>query len=225
VLRPALGEVGDETPLYTDVFWLEVATSIGHRRAAERLAHRFAGCAAVTTGTRVPTCITRHLAAADALLGRPRAARDRYETALTQTAGLGFRPEAALVHLELADLLLTDFPQDREAATSHLEHAIAELTALDMQPARHRARALAARLTTTPASALTREPSAPDGLSAREVEVLRLIAAGKTNKEIADTLFISLNTVLRHVTHIFAKTGCANRAEAATFAARHGLSG
>jgi DNA-binding CsgD family transcriptional regulator len=66
-------------------------------------------------------------------------------------------------------------------------------------------------------------PISVAGLSAREIEVLRLIASGKSNKEIAETLFISLNTVLRHVTHIFEKTGCANRAEAATYAARHGL--
>jgi DNA-binding NarL/FixJ family response regulator len=64
---------------------------------------------------------------------------------------------------------------------------------------------------------------APDGLSPREVEVLRLIAAGRTNQEIADRLVISLNTVARHVSNIFAKTGVANRAEAATYATRNGL--
>jgi DNA-binding CsgD family transcriptional regulator len=61
------------------------------------------------------------------------------------------------------------------------------------------------------------------GLSARELEVLRLIAAGKTNAQIADELVISQNTVARHVSNIFDKIGVANRAEAATFAARHGL--
>jgi non-specific serine/threonine protein kinase len=65
----------------------------------------------------------------------------------------------------------------------------------------------------------------PDGLSEREVEVLRLLAAGKSNKEIADALVISLNTVYRHVTHIFEKTGAVNRTEAAAYAIRHGLTG
>jgi DNA-binding CsgD family transcriptional regulator len=63
----------------------------------------------------------------------------------------------------------------------------------------------------------------PDGLSAREVEVLRLLAAGKSNREIAARLVISPNTVTRHVSHILSKTNSANRAEAATYAVRHGL--
>jgi len=60
-------------------------------------------------------------------------------------------------------------------------------------------------------------------LSSRELEVLRLVAAGKSNQEIADALVISLNTVLRHVSHIYDKTGAANRAEAASYATRRGL--
>jgi pimeloyl-ACP methyl ester carboxylesterase/DNA-binding CsgD family transcriptional regulator len=63
----------------------------------------------------------------------------------------------------------------------------------------------------------------PDGLTEREVQVLRLIAVGATNQEIADQLSISLNTVARHVSNIFDKTGVANRAEAATYAGRNGL--
>jgi DNA-binding CsgD family transcriptional regulator/pimeloyl-ACP methyl ester carboxylesterase len=74
---------------------------------------------------------------------------------------------------------------------------------------------------TEPASVDQSAP--PNGLSAREVEVLRLIAAGKSNPQIADELVISLNTVQRHVSNILAKTGLANRAEAASFATRHGL--
>ncbi|MBE0611676.1 MAG: response regulator transcription factor, partial [Dehalococcoidia bacterium] len=62
-----------------------------------------------------------------------------------------------------------------------------------------------------------------EGLSAREVEVLRLIAAGRTNAEIADELFISPHTVGRHVSNIFAKLDIANRADAAVWAVRNGL--
>jgi DNA-binding CsgD family transcriptional regulator/class 3 adenylate cyclase len=65
--------------------------------------------------------------------------------------------------------------------------------------------------------------SSPDRLSQREVDVLRLIAAGRTNQEIADGLVISVNTVLRHVSNIFHKTGVANRAEAASYAHLHEL--
>ncbi len=53
--------------------------------------------------------------------------------------------------------------------------------------------------------------------------MLRLVAAGRSNREIAAALFISHNTVLRHVSNILAKTGAANRAEAAAYATRHGL--
>ena len=63
----------------------------------------------------------------------------------------------------------------------------------------------------------------PHGLTAREVEVLRLVASGKTNQQIAEELVISLNTVLRHVSNIFGKTGSSNRADATMYAARKGL--
>ncbi|MBE0608979.1 MAG: helix-turn-helix transcriptional regulator [Dehalococcoidia bacterium] len=63
----------------------------------------------------------------------------------------------------------------------------------------------------------------PDGLSEREVEVLRLIAAGRSNAEIAEGLFISPHTVGRHVSNIFGKLGIANRADAAAWAVRNGL--
>ncbi|HEY7466042.1 MAG TPA: alpha/beta fold hydrolase [Dehalococcoidia bacterium] len=64
---------------------------------------------------------------------------------------------------------------------------------------------------------------AGSGLSHREVEVLRLIAAGKSNAQIADELVISQNTVIRHVSNIFGKIGAANRAEAASYATRNGI--
>jgi DNA-binding CsgD family transcriptional regulator len=61
------------------------------------------------------------------------------------------------------------------------------------------------------------------GLSAREVEVLRLVASGSTNDEIAARLCVSRNTVATHLRHILEKTSSANRAEASTFAVRKGL--
>jgi DNA-binding NarL/FixJ family response regulator len=66
-------------------------------------------------------------------------------------------------------------------------------------------------------------PARGPELSIREVEVLRLLAAGKSNQQIAEELVISLNTVTRHVSHIYAKTGAANRAQAAVFARDRGL--
>jgi DNA-binding NarL/FixJ family response regulator len=63
----------------------------------------------------------------------------------------------------------------------------------------------------------------PAQLTPREVEVLKLIAAGKSNQEIASDLVISINTVTNHVKNIPGKTGTANRTEAANFAHPHGL--
>jgi pimeloyl-ACP methyl ester carboxylesterase/DNA-binding CsgD family transcriptional regulator len=60
-------------------------------------------------------------------------------------------------------------------------------------------------------------------LSDREIEVLRLLATGRSNQQIADELVISLNTVRRHVSNVFDKTGAANRAQAAVYAKEQGL--
>jgi DNA-binding CsgD family transcriptional regulator/tetratricopeptide (TPR) repeat protein len=67
------------------------------------------------------------------------------------------------------------------------------------------------------------EPTYPLGLSTREVGVLRLIATGCSNREIGEQLFISQNTVANHVRSILQKTGCVNRADAAAYATRNGL--
>ena len=63
----------------------------------------------------------------------------------------------------------------------------------------------------------------PGGLSEREVQVLRLVAAGKTNREIARDLALSEKTVARHLSNIFAKLGVPSRAAATAFALREGL--
>jgi DNA-binding NarL/FixJ family response regulator len=63
----------------------------------------------------------------------------------------------------------------------------------------------------------------PDGLTAREVDVLRGIAGGRTNAEIAAELYISEVTVKSHINHLFAKIGARSRAEAVRYAYEHGL--
>jgi DNA-binding NarL/FixJ family response regulator len=63
----------------------------------------------------------------------------------------------------------------------------------------------------------------PAGLTAREAEVLRLLADGRTNREIAARLVLSVHTVERHVANAYRKTGAHNRAEATTFVIRVGL--
>jgi len=68
-----------------------------------------------------------------------------------------------------------------------------------------------------------RSPESPEKLTKRETEVLRLLAEGKANKEIASTLFISETTVKTHVSNILTKLGIPSRTQAALYAVRIGL--
>jgi DNA-binding NarL/FixJ family response regulator len=70
----------------------------------------------------------------------------------------------------------------------------------------------------TPAASTTR-----GGLSLREAQVLRLVAAGKTNRAIADELFLSEKTVHRHLSNIFTKLEVGSRSAATAYAFRHNL--
>jgi DNA-binding NarL/FixJ family response regulator len=74
-------------------------------------------------------------------------------------------------------------------------------------------------------SLLTMDLGGPDGLTDREVEVLRLLAAGLSNRAIGERLYISTNTAANHVRSILIKTGAANRTQAAMYAADHELLG
>ena len=72
----------------------------------------------------------------------------------------------------------------------------------------------------------TEQPNPPDypsGLRQREVEVLRLLALGKSNREIGDELVITEGTVRRHVSNVYDKIGVSNRTEATRYALREGL--
>jgi len=65
--------------------------------------------------------------------------------------------------------------------------------------------------------------ASPAGLTPRESEVLRLIAAGQTNREISQHLVLSERTVARHITNIYTKIGARSKAEATAYALRHGM--
>ncbi len=77
--------------------------------------------------------------------------------------------------------------------------------------------ALEERLKAAPA------PRSPDGLARREVEVLRLVAHGRSNQATAEELVLSVRTVERQITNLYGKIGAGGRAEAATYALRHHL--
>ncbi|HLH15006.1 MAG TPA: response regulator transcription factor [Solirubrobacteraceae bacterium] len=78
-------------------------------------------------------------------------------------------------------------------------------------------------LASTPAPGAARRRELPDGLTTREAEVLGLIAAGFTNREIAERLVVSEATVKTHINHVFAKIDARDRAAAINYAAAHGI--
>jgi len=108
-----------------------------------------------------------------------------------------------------AGYLLKDLPAAELADAVRLAHA--GVTPLDDAAARRLASALA-----------TAEP-APEMLTARETEVLRLIAAGATNREIAGRLYLSEGTVKNHISRILSRLGLRDRTQAAIYGRDHGL--
>ena len=74
-----------------------------------------------------------------------------------------------------------------------------------------------------PACAVPGRREALAGLTAREVEVLILLARGLSNKQVAQQLVITPKTAGNHIEHIYAKIGASSRAAAAMFAVQHGL--
>jgi DNA-binding CsgD family transcriptional regulator len=99
---------------------------------------------------------------------------------------------------------------DEDSAVAELTTAHRAFAALDAGPAQRETAALL-------------HPCAPGGLSAREIDVVRLVAEGRTNPEIAATLFLSEKTVARHLSNIFAKLDVSSRTAAAAFAFEHQL--
>jgi ATP/maltotriose-dependent transcriptional regulator MalT len=94
---------------------------------------------------------------------------------------------------------------------------------LEVQAARRTFARLGARRDALNAAALLASPDRPAGLTPRELEVLRLVAGGRSNRQIAQTLAISEHTAGRHMQNIFAKLGVSSRVAATAFAIEHHL--
>jgi tetratricopeptide (TPR) repeat protein len=139
VARPGIGSDEDETEAYLDIAALQAAVLAGHRPAAELLLHRLAGSSSVMSGLWHTTCTARHLGAAAAFLGRHDEARKYYQEAIRACTEMKFRPELALTHLQLAELLLEYYPKERAEALEHLDFAINEFREMKMQPSLERA--------------------------------------------------------------------------------------
>jgi tetratricopeptide (TPR) repeat protein len=139
VARPSIGSAEDETPLSADIISLEAAVLAGHHQAAELLLRRLAASRSITTGLALHQCVSHHLGAAAALLGRPDEARKYYEKAIKVCTETRYRPALALGRLQLAELLLEHYPDEKKEALEHLDFAIKEFQDMKMQPSLERA--------------------------------------------------------------------------------------
>jgi DNA-binding CsgD family transcriptional regulator len=127
--------------------------------------------------------------------------------AFNELHGLGVRHEAARTRLLIADTCAA--LGDHDAAAMEAKGAQSVLDAL------------ASSMAGEPASAETGTTTSPGGLTQRELEILRLLARGRTNRAIAQELVISEKTVASHVSHIFTKLGVASRSAATAYAYDH----
>ncbi|MGD9891787.1 MAG: LuxR C-terminal-related transcriptional regulator, partial [Dehalococcoidia bacterium] len=217
-----------------DIHWLpailclsSVCATLGDARHSATLyrllsphAHRIAvaGGANVCFGA-----VSHYLGILAATLGDWEAAARHFDDALDRNLRLTAPPLLARTrHAYAAMLLARDGRGDRARARHLAEQALATARELGMARLEAQVRALQGRLDrdVPPADPAARYPG---GLSAREAEVLRLVAAGRTNKEIAAALVLSVSTVQNHLVTIYRKIDARNRADATAFALRHGL--
>jgi DNA-binding NarL/FixJ family response regulator len=140
--------------------------------------------------------------------GQPAPALTSLRRAWKTWIDLGARYEAAQSRMRMA--LALRALGDEDSAASELGVAERTFAEIGARPAELEARRLQHR-------------SLPDGLTAREVDVLRLVAGGQSNPQIAAALFLSHKTVQRHLSNIFSKTGVTSRTAAAAYAFEHQL--
>jgi predicted ATPase/DNA-binding CsgD family transcriptional regulator len=192
------GDLSAACPLLREA--LTRAAAVGHRWG---VAEALAGWAAVAAASGQAERAARLLGAADALCEATGEARVVHYTQHRQAVAAA---RAVLAEDGFAAALAA-------GRTLSLDEAVGEALALTGQPA---------EVTPHPPAAASC-PALPSELTPREVEVLRLLAEGHSDKEIGATLYISHKTVMRHVANIYAKLDVSSRAAATAFAFRHGL--
>lgn len=202
MIRRALGEAGDPVSRARLLgAYVELVLATGDVGSARTAADELRVLAA-ELGT--PLLRAQAAAAAGAVLlaeGDPGPALVQLRAAFTELNALGVRYEAARARLLLAEAC--EALGDGDAAGMESAAAESELAAL--------------------VEGGPDEPAARSGLSPRELEVLRLVAQGKTNRVIAEELVVSEKTVASHVSHIFTKLAVTSRSAATAYAYDNGL--
>lgn len=159
-----------------------------------------------------------------ALLGDMDEASRYFAVARRKLEAGGLRPTRAIVDYDEALALIRAGSGNRAHILVLLNDAAAAFDVLGMGGWVQRAQTLRGSVASKTRRPLTRaSPLFPDGLTSREVEVLGLLAAGKTSSEIAKELTLSVRTVERHIANVYGKTGAHGRASATAYAMRRGL--
>jgi DNA-binding CsgD family transcriptional regulator/tetratricopeptide (TPR) repeat protein len=158
----------------------------------------------------------RYLGMLAATLGDADLAERRFEAASELNRRMGADTWLAHTHYQHARLLFARGGAEARGRAAALQADAAERAERIGMPALlDRIRALGAPAPPTVAF--------PDGLSPREIEIIKLVARGLSNRKIGEELFISEHTAANHIRSILRKTSCANRTEAASYAHRHGF--
>jgi DNA-binding NarL/FixJ family response regulator len=222
------------------VFLTEVCVYLGdERRAAAlyRLMLPYAGQHVL--GSSAGPCwgsISRSLGLLATTTRRWDEATRHFEMSLLDHERIGGHPWLARAQYDFARMLLTrGESRDRRPAAELLVRALASARSMEMVRLAEQAQRLMiqfdlGRFGTQSLGESSqfedRAPardSKPDRLSDREMAVLRLLASGKSNREIAEELVLSIRTVEHHVAHVYAKIGAHSRVDATTYALRQGV--
>jgi ATP/maltotriose-dependent transcriptional regulator MalT len=198
------------------LLWAKHDRAEGDEVGAFRHAHEALALAAAPRQPLVLIAAHRLLGELETDRQRPDHARAHLLAALALAERCAIPYERALTLLALAELDAQ--AGNRTAARTQVDTARSILESLGARPLLARADGLRARLAPDHAHA-----SHPDSLTAREVMVLRLIATGRSNREIAATLSISERTVNRHITNLYTKIDAHGRAEAIAYVFQHDL--
>jgi DNA-binding CsgD family transcriptional regulator/tetratricopeptide (TPR) repeat protein len=193
----------------------DAAGAVAHRGVAALVYPLFAPLAGTNVmighGVACYGAADRYLGMLAATLGDTDGAISHFEAALHLNREMGASTWLAHTAYEYGRMLVGRGDPERGGQLLTEAAAIAETVGMPTLLARVRALA--------PASG----SPLPDGLSIRELDVLRLVARGLSNREVGATLFISEHTAANHVRSILRKTACANRTEATAYAYRRGL--
>lgn len=173
----------------------------------------------VAAGENIVSRVTARL---EAMIGKPDAAIARIEPIYDEITRGQHTFEHVMVCFEFAEVLSErGGSEDLQRAQELLDEAEDHAERYGLSGLRSWTEILRNRI--APSKSPLGQPANPAGLSDREIEVLRLVVEGLSNPEIAERLFISRHTVVRHMANIFSKTGVSNRSEATAFAVRNGI--